>query len=364
VAIPRGDFTELLRELRSAGPVDRVRLLAKSLAALRGLSPWDRKVLLRMAGFEGAEVLVERLAREDEATARRLRGLLKELEGRPAELERTMRALADPARRGEALDQLLAVLDEGFEEPEPEAAPPPPPEPPGAPVPEPPPVPERPISLAPPGPPPPRAKASRQGPRATARPEPGPQPPTKAAPPPKAPSSQASPPPAPPPKATPEPVLEPAPAPSPKAPPEPVVQAAPPPPRRPAAAAAPPSDPGGSAPEGDGSAAGGVLGRLLELRRRIAAGEAPDAAALRRAFDRDIPFPWARRRALQAWLEAAPPTDLDESLALIDELGTPSARAWCLGALAGRGNWSDAEWRRIVEAAPTPAARRRLERRR
>jgi hypothetical protein len=359
VAIPRGDFTELLRELRSAGPVDRVRLLAKSLAALRGLSPWDRKVLLRMAGFEGAEVLVERLAREDEATARRLRGLLKELEGRPEELERTMRALADPARRGEALDQLLAVLDEGFEEPEPETPPPAVPEPPGAPLPEPPPVPERPISLAPPGPLPPRAKASRQAPRATARPEPAPQPPTKAAPPPRAPSSQASPP-----QATPEPVLEPAPAPSPKAPPEPVVLAAPPPPRRPAAPATPPDRPEESVPEGDGSGAGSVLGRLLELRRRIAAGEAPDAATLRRAFDRDLPFPWARRRALQAWLEAAPPADLDESLALIDELGTPSARAWCLGALAGRGNWSDAEWRRIVAAAPTPAARRRLERRR
>ena len=377
MAVPQGDFSKLLRELRSAGPVDRVRLLAKSLAALRGLSPWDRKILLRMAGFEGAEVLVERLAQEDEATGRKLRRLLSDLEGRPEEMERTVRALADPGRRGEALDEILAALDRGLGEeaeaaaaggpqPHPEAPdapresglPPVPEEPPvpePSPIPEVPPVPERPARLKPPAP---RSRASVQAPlpvapappartpaaRAPARPErelplaahPGPR--TEAA-------------------------IESEPLPAPAA----VVDA---PPRTatalpetpPLALSALPELPGAAA-DGSPRSAAGILGRLLGLRRRIAAGEGPDARELRRYLETEIPYPWARRRALAAWLEAGP-GDLGEALALIELLPGATDRSWCLGTLAEAGPWSEREWERIAAAAPTPTARRRLERRR
>lgn len=372
MAVPQGDFSKLLRELRSAGPVDRVRLLAKSLAALRGLSPWDRKVLLRMAGFEGAEALVERLAQEDEATARKLRGLLRELEGRPEEMERTVRALADPKRRGEALDELLTTLDRGLGteagepagEPKAPEAPqaaelppvpqaPPVPEP--SPVPEPPPVPERGVRLEPPfaAPPPARPGAAQ---RAPVKPAPEPARARVARP------QEVEP-----------PVPEPEPAPAARAEPRSEEAAAPEPRRAPAAIAeAPPPAPaavsaamGLARDDADGSprSAARILDRLLELRRRIAAGEVPDARELRRALETEIPFPWARRRALAAWL-AAGPSDLGEALGLIEELPGASDRSWCLGALAEAGPWSEREWERIVAAAPTAAARRRLENRR
>ena len=367
MAVPQGDFSKLLRELRSAGPVDRVRLLAKSLAALRGLSPWDRKILLRMAGFEGAEVLVERLAMEDEATGRKLRRLLHELEGRPDEMARTVRALSDPKMRGEALDELLATLDRGLG-PEDEA-------------PEPEPAAVRPSP--PPAPPPPPTRAAGARAKAKAKPRPA------AAGPPDAPAPEASPPataaPAAGSPAAPAQPAEPArPVPPPPAPegldlapePEPLPETdseaalAAEPPRAPAAGReAPPGARTGApgvaddGPDGSPRTGTGILDRLLDLRRRIAADEPLDASDLRRALETEIPFPWARRRALAAWLESGPP-DLGEALALIAELEGATGRSWCLGSLAANGPWTDPEWERIVAAAPTPAARRRLERRR
>ncbi|HUF79390.1 MAG TPA: hypothetical protein VMR44_10795 [Thermoanaerobaculia bacterium] len=363
MAVPQGDFSKLLRDLRAAGPVDRVRLLAKSLAALRGLSPWDRKVLLRMAGFEGAEALVERLAQEDEETGRRLRRLLKQLEGRPEEMERTVRALADPERRGEALDELLKALDQGLGSEEEAVPPAPPPELPATPVAE--------RSVPAGQKPPKRRRPERPSPRPS--PRPAPQPPKPASARPGAPEPEAAGPPAPP-EASPAP-------PSPAAPwaerareVEPVRPEAP-------ARSRPEPGPGESVPEDlrrqavrsealseppthlGSRSASAVLTILRELRRRIAGGESPDASELRRTLETEIPFPWARRRALVAWLAAGPP-DLEQALALIEELPSPADRFWCLGALADAGRWSEPEWQRIEVAAPTAAARRRLERRR
>ncbi|HEX6200210.1 MAG TPA: hypothetical protein VF150_08105, partial [Thermoanaerobaculia bacterium] len=88
------------------------------------------------------------------------------------------------------------------------------------------------------------------------------------------------------------------------------------------------------------------------------------AAELGRTLEREIPFPWARRRALQAWIEAGGAADLDGALGLIGELPAAADRTWCLATLMAHGAWSEAERDRIAEAAPTPAARRRLERRR
>jgi len=364
MALPRGELSILLRDLRAAGPVDRVRLLARSLSSLRRLSPWDRKILLRMAGFEGAEALVERLAQDDEATAGRLRHLLAELEKEPETLERTVRELADPKRRSQAVDELLATLDRGmaaedepepaapFPDPQPAPVPGPPPVPPPgvAPLPEAPPVPERPVPLARPSP------APRVPPKEAPAPAPPP-PPVSARSPVKAPPVPAV-------GAAPEPRLpaevereaEPAPEPAPEARPSP----APPPPIQapPSIAAAPPE-----AADGAPASASRVLDRLLALRRG-SGGEAPDAESLGRTLEREIPFPWARRRALQAWIEAGGATDLDGALELIGELPAAADRTWCLATLMAHGAWSDAERERIAAAAPTPAARRRLESRR
>ena len=377
MALPRGELSILLRDLRAAGPVDRVRLLARSLSSLRRLSPWDRKILLRMAGFEGAEALVERLAQDDEATAGRLRHLLAELEKEPEELERTVRELGDPKRRSRAVDELLATLDRGMtaeEEPAPAVPfpdlpaaplPEPPPVPPAgagaAPLPEAPPVPERPVPLTRPAAP--HGTRPSAG-RATGPPAGGPTaPPTSAEG--RAPESsragQAS---EPPPSEEPPPPEIPAEAhdlqaslqeDEPEARREPLPK--PTPPSSAPVPAAPPE-----AADGAPASAAAVLDRLLALRRGTA-GPPPGAAELGRTLEREIPFPWARRRALQAWIEAGGATDLDGALGLIGGLAAPADRAWCLATLMDHGAWSDAERERIAAAAPTPAARRRLERR-
>lgn len=358
MALPRGELSILLRDLRAAGPMDRVRLLARSLSSLRRLSPWDRKILLRMAGFEGAEALVERLAQDDEATAGRLRHLLAELEKEPEELERTVRELGDPKRRSRAVDELLATLDRGMaaeEEAEPSAPlpdlrpgpvpePPPVPPPGAAPLPEAPPVPERRVPLARPA----AARPAKAPPKE--EPSPAPEPPVRSA---EAPRPIASAPP-----------LDAA-EPGARAPEAPEIPSGPPPP--PAAPPPPPAPVEAAPPEptdGGPASAARVLDRLLDLRRG-SGGEAPDAGSLGRTLEREIPYPWARRRAVQAWIEAGgAAADLDGALDLIGELPAPADRTWCLATLMAHGAWSGAERERIAGAAPTPAARRRLERRR
>jgi hypothetical protein len=111
-------FTGLLRELRAAGPLGRLRLLGRGVGALRQLSPWDRKMLLRMAGFEGAEELIERLATDDPETAEDLQRIVASVERDPDKAQEAVRALADPKRRGEAIDSLLRALDQAADEDE------------------------------------------------------------------------------------------------------------------------------------------------------------------------------------------------------------------------------------------------------
>lgn len=351
-------FTDLLRELRVAGPIHRLRLLGRAVGTLRRLSPWDRKVLLKMAGFEGSEVLIERLAAGDAETAQRLTRLLADIERDPEAFEETARSLADPASRGAAIDSLIAALDHAAREAGEQEAPLPAaiPEPPApAPVPQPP----RPApasipattalavavasSSAPAAEPPPAPPAEKPISRPTpvSRPAPGP----VAAPPP---------PPTPPTPPTPPP------DPRPKSPPE--ILAAP---SRPAGGER------GQAPRADLSeifpertAARGVMSGLLELRRRLAGGETVSVDELRRLISREIPVPWARRRAILAWIEDSALTDPEDALRLIGELANARDRTWCLAALAASRRWPGGAWEKIVGAAPDAVARRRLERRR
>lgn len=371
MALPQGDFSRLLRELRGAGPVDRLRLLGRSLGALRGLSPWDRKVLLRMAGFEGAETLVERLAGEDRETARALNRVLAELEEDPDRLNRTVRNLGDPKRRGEAVDELLATLDRATAEEAAAAAAPVPAAATGAP--EPGPSAAGPwqdplaAAQAPTGGPPPQAAV----PRRSAVPAPSgtpPRPKSAAA---KAPPTAAAPPtrPAPEPEpAAPRPPARPAPAPEPApepvAPVQPVAAVPEPPSPRRHTPQPQPAEPLEPALPPEVPSAANALESLLQLRRRLDAGRVPSAAELLRLLERDLPFPWARRRAIQAWLATGAGHDLDEVLGLIDTLPPGSDRTWCLATLAASRPWPDGAWRHIVNAAASPSTRRQLELRR
>lgn len=360
-----GELASLLRALRTAGPLERVRLLAKSAGMLRGLTPVDRKVLLKMAGFDGAEALVEKLAHEDRRTSRALRRLLGKLEENPAAASNLGRALADPRRRGAAIDDLVSGLEEALTEdaePEAEAPDPRPTASPEA---------ESPEATAAPGQtaaaePPPAAGPSAPGVPPTPPPaEPGtaaaraePAPPLPA---PSSPGIQAPP--------TPTPAPDPPPKPSPPPPVAPRLSswndpaarwdvAAPaavvPPPARPSPSLAP------SRPEaGPGRSLRSALRELRALRARLATGEPLGAAALAPWVDGSVPA-WLGRRALQSWLAALPPAELGPALQLVDDLPSPTARFWCLATLAEARRWSGAQSDEILDHAPSPASRRRL----
>jgi outer membrane biosynthesis protein TonB len=329
----QGDFSRLLSELRSAGPLDRIRLLGRSLSALRGLSPWDRRVLLRMAGFEGAEMLVERLTGGEPETAEALSRALAEIEKHPGELQRTVRSLNDPKRRAEAIDELLATLDRAAAAPEPAAEEPAEDEELGSSV------EETPEEAAPEG-----APTTVTIPVAPPEP-PAPQPPPLPEPPPP------RPPPAPPALAPGETVE------TEETAVEPVATIAP-------VAAAPPAPPVEPRLPAQAPSAVGALECLLHLRRGLDAGRRPSASELAGLLAAELPFPWARRRAIQAWLAAAPADALDEALSLVDTLPAGSDRSWCLATLAAAHPWGAASWDRIAGAASGPAARRHLELRR
>jgi hypothetical protein len=72
---------------------------------------------------------------------------------------------------------------------------------------------------------------------------------------------------------------------------------------------------------------------------------------------------WPARRAVSELIRSGSFDDLDEALASIERLDTPARRAWCLGDLLERGALDERAAERILAAAPSPAARRRLERR-
>ena len=55
--------------------------------------------------------------------------------------------------------------------------------------------------------------------------------------------------------------------------------------------------------------------------------------------------------------------DLDEALSLVERLGGPSQRVWCLADLLAHWPLEADEIARVLDAAPSEAARRRLEHR-
>jgi hypothetical protein len=79
---------------------------------------------------------------------------------------------------------------------------------------------------------------------------------------------------------------------------------------------------------------------------------------------RGLPSGWARRRVLDRAIRGGLGADLDRALDLVRRFAEPGERPWCLTTLAASHSRSDGEWDRLLAAAETPWARRRLEMRR
>jgi hypothetical protein len=306
---------DLLRELRgAASPVQRVKLLGRAWRSLRRFDRHQLQDLARRAGFDQAEGFLERLARDK---GRLTPSLLLQIVQRArnvdeGDVDNLVRGLRDPERREELLhggiEFVADMLDEPSSEVEEEAVAAPPPEEPEEDEPPPPP-PEPEIEPAQPAPPvvPEIAAAEPEQ------------------------------------KIAPEPLPVEEPAPKPVAPIAVAVV--------PAVAPAFAAPPAASAPEvrvtpepvetpdGDTDAVVNLLTstpstqrRLGILRNELDRIGKLDVDALQRLLEL-FPAGWARRRALAALLRAGIPAKLMHAVFLIEQLESPTARRWCVGAL-------------------------------
>jgi hypothetical protein len=100
--------------------------------------------------------------------------------------------------------------------------------------------------------------------------------------------------------------------------------------------------------------------RALHVRPERATALGPEArAALLDALGPG----WAARRALSQLLRSGAVSDLAEALALVERLRSPVQRSWCLGDLVAHWHLDAEEQQRVLDAAPSAGARRRLEQR-
>ena len=103
-----------------------------------------------------------------------------------------------------------------------------------------------------------------------------------------------------------------------------------------------------------------VLSRLLELRRELSGMAGSSVETLREVVGW-FEDGWARRRAVAAFLEAGIPENAGDALELVATLGRESDRRWCLGILASRGDLEGPRLDRALELVTSPSARRRIE---
>jgi hypothetical protein len=179
------------------------------------------------------------------------------------------------------------------------------------------------------------------------------------------------------PKPDPKPALQPLPKPPPKLvlKPEPVAPRAFPTPTaapqapetEPAARASTPA-PSPSAPELPIALAAGDSGadrfRVLRALQRSTQPGADLGPEGRAALLESLGGGWASRRALSRMIRTRSLDGLDEALHLIAELLRPGQQAWCLADLLAHWELGPDQLDRILEAAPSDAARRRLTHRR
>jgi hypothetical protein len=350
----------LLHQIRSSSsPIERLKLLARGWRSVRELSADDRRRLARELGIDGAEDLVEQLARRGGTSPSNLLSMLHRAEqADPAAVLDTIRGLGEPERRraaaGELLDSAADILVD--DEAQPAHAP-------GAPG-------ESTDKVAAEhGPPAPSPQASvRQEPALPAAPtadsERGQ--PSRA---PRADAREAG-------AARPGAASVRAPAaPAHRRPPavaeKPLTRAAPEAgPRREGGDRGPAELAAGPAPH---LPAGAGLARQLEaessllrrLRRLAASAGRLDEAGIEElgAVLECFPAGWARRRAVQRLLEAGVPASLTDAIALLGMLQRPSERLWAATTLAASRRLDDRDREALLAAVPSPALRRRLSRR-
>lgn len=400
MATPPPDLARLLGALRSAkDPWSRLRLVAGGARSLARLTQRERRELFRKIGLEGAEELADLAAAGDPAAGQAVEQALRSLEANPQNLQRFLRAVADPQTRRATLSGLAAhVMEAATAPPAAEAevgapaaadgtaagtAPaaevakaeaaaaalgggtPPAPAAAGASR---PPAAGRAGAAA-------GAAAGDLGGRATTPPAARPQatgasPSVPAAPP----ARPAAAPPLAPPAAGGAPAAPPVASPAAYRPATP--DSPPTPPRaaeKPLASPVPPEPSQPRRPAGGAQAAelstglgedaatvAPALAALQTLRRRLLDGPPPDTDAVEALLERELTSDWARRRALAALFARGMPASAGEALALVGRLETVADRRWALADLAASRRWSDIDFGRIVEAADTAATRRRL----
>ncbi|MFL6234992.1 MAG: hypothetical protein ACJ76N_17795 [Thermoanaerobaculia bacterium] len=302
---------ELILQLGSTySPFERLKILSRAWHLLRAMTPKERVAVAAQLGLDHADEVVDAVAkRSGHETSPALISIIEKAQTQgTAQLPALLADLRDPGRRTERLKQgAQAAVESAL------AAPP----------------------LPKPSPPKPKTAP------------PAPLPPIEAAPIPPAPKTEPPPPP-------PEPV-------APPPPPPPLVQAAPPPPL-------PLPKPEPVARKTDGALAGklaevpSLTGRFQALRRHLKEAQGLSREELHPVLEA-FPDGWARRRALLELLRSGTPAALQDALGLVEALGSERDRAWCLGALADERPLGARDREALLAAMPTPAARRRLERR-
>ncbi|HSO22910.1 MAG TPA: hypothetical protein VLT81_08375 [Chondromyces sp.] len=117
------ELNALLFELQAAAsPLERAKILARAWRTVRGLNAVDRRLLVRHAGFEGAEQIVEGLVarRGGVAPALLLRTLGNARSSDGAALGELLQSIRDPGRRAGLADQGVRVAEELLREPVPD----------------------------------------------------------------------------------------------------------------------------------------------------------------------------------------------------------------------------------------------------
>ena len=345
----------LLFELQTArSPLQQARILARAWRTLRELSPTDRRLLANHAGFDGAEEILDGLAkrRGGIAPAMLLRVLANARSTDGAAVGELLSAVRDPLQRDEAVERgidlaadLLADSEDVGEddheeisgivgeaatvEPTIEESPE-----------------EAPAALS-------VLEEDEDEDGEEPEFEPDPPPPLEL---------ESETPPEPEPEIEPSPVVSPVvdwsrwQTTSPTHPPSPKTGAEMP----------PPADDSGSG-RFDGQivpdalvAEPSVLSRLLVLRRGLS-GYAGSSIDTLRELVEGFEDGWARRRALAAFLEAGIPESASDALELVATLKSELDKRWCLGILARRGDLEGSQLNRALDLVSSPSARRRLE---
>ena len=314
---------ELVQQLGSTfSPFERLKILSRAWAVVRAMTPQERLVVTSQLGLDHADEVLDVIAkRSGHEAAPVLVAMIERAQMKgTAQLPALIADLRDPRKRTERLRQSAqAVVDEALAAGAP-----------AAPVPEPKPAP---VVLKPA---PPAMIATPVAPLAPVAPEPPPV------------------------------VLAVAPEPVPIAPPPPAAAplvAEPPPPPKP-----PPPAPPARRVENDG-----LAGKLAEvssltprfhlLRHHLKDAKGLPADGLR-AIVEAFPDGWARRRALVELLRTGAPPRSAMPSGSSRSWDRSMNRLWCLGTLAeNRRALNPQDRETLLAAAPSPTARRRLERR-